>query len=232
MAENGQVALVSGTNRRIGLEIVRHLAERTIAKLLGSRDEKKRRDAAEEPCGNVVVRQLDATDEKAVYRLARRVEEESGRLDALVNNAGIADDRGQRGVDADPTRIREALEANLIGAWRLREAFVPLMRRDGCGRVVNVSGGMGILNDIGGGSAGYCLLRADLNVLTRTLVSELRGSGILVNSACPGWVERDMGGPGASRFAKDGADTPVRAATLPDSGPTGGFFRDRRPIPW
>jgi NAD(P)-dependent dehydrogenase (short-subunit alcohol dehydrogenase family) len=232
MAENRRIALVSGGNRGIGLEIVRQLADKGITAILGSRDEEQGRAAAEGLPDNVVVRQLDVADEKSVERLATSIEEEFERLDILVNNAGIANDRGQRGMDADLDRVREALEANLFGAWRLCEAFIPLMQRHRYGRIVNISSGMGALNDMGGGSPGYRVSKAGLNVLTRILASELRGSGILVNSVCPGWVRTDMGGSGATRSVEEGADTPVWAATLPNNGPTGGFFRDRRPIPW
>ncbi|MDQ3892962.1 MAG: SDR family oxidoreductase [Actinomycetota bacterium] len=232
MTESGRIALVSGGNRGIGREIARQLAQRGITTILGSRDEEKGQAAAKGMNGDVVVRQLDVADEKSVDRLASFVEEEFGRLDVLVNNAGIANDRGQRGVDADLDRVREALEANLFGAWRLCEAFVPLMQRNGYGRIVNVSSGMGALNDMGGGSPAYRVSKTTLNALTRILASELRGSGILVNSVSPGWVRTDMGGSTASRSVEEGADTPVWAATLPNNGPTGGFFRDRRPIPW
>ncbi len=232
MTESGRIALVSGGNRGIGREIARQLAQRGITTILGSRDEEKGQAAAKGMNGDVVVRQLDVADEKSVDRLASFVEEEFGRLDVLVNNAGIANDRGQRGVDADLDRVREALEANLFGAWRLCEAFVPLMQRNGYGRIVNVSSGMGALNDMGGGSPAYRVSKTTLNALTRILASELRGSGILVNSVSPGWVRTDMGGSNASRSVEEGADTPVWAATLPNNGPTGGFFRDRRPIPW
>ena len=232
MTENRRIALVSGGNRGIGLEIVRQLAEKGITAILGSRDEEQGRAAAEGLPDNVIVWQLDVADEKSVDRLATSIEEEFGRLDILVNNAGIANDRGQRGVDADLDRVREALEANLFGAWRLCEALIPLMQRHHYGRIVNISSGMGALNDMGGGSPGYRLSKAGLNVLTRILASELRGSGILVNSVCPGWVRTDMGGSGATRSVEEGADTPVWAATLPNNGPTGGFFRDRRPISW
>jgi NAD(P)-dependent dehydrogenase (short-subunit alcohol dehydrogenase family) len=232
MMESGRIALVSGGNRGIGREIARQLAQRGITTILGSRDEEKGQAAAKGMNGDVVVRQLDVADEKSVDRLASFVEEEFRRLDVLVNNAGIANDRGQRGVDADLDRVREALEANLFGAWRLCEAFVPLMQRNGYGRIVNVSSGMGALNDMGGGSPAYRVSKTTLNALTRILASELRGSGILVNSVSPGWVRTDMGGSNASRSVEEGADTPVWAATLPNNGPTGGFFRDRRPIPW
>jgi NAD(P)-dependent dehydrogenase (short-subunit alcohol dehydrogenase family) len=232
MMEDGRVALVSGANRGIGREIVRQLTERGITTILGSRDEEKGRAAAEGIDGDVRVRQLDVTDEKGIAQLARDVEEEFGRLDVLVNNAGISIDGGQRGVDADLDMVRETLEMNLFGAWRLCEAFVPLMQRNRYGRIVNVSSGMGALNDMGGGSPAYRVSKTSLNALTRILASELRGTGILVNSVCPGWVQTDMGGSGASRAIEEGADTPVWAATLPNNGPTGSFFRDRRQIPW
>jgi NAD(P)-dependent dehydrogenase (short-subunit alcohol dehydrogenase family) len=232
MTEDGRVALVSGGNRGIGLEIVRQLAEMGIMVILGSRDEKEGQTAAQGLSGDVIVRQLDVADVTSVDRLAASVEEEFGRLDILVNNAGISNDEGQRGVDADLGRVREALEANLLGAWRLCEAFIPLMRRHGYGRIVNISSGMAVLNDMGGGSPAYRVSKTALNALTRILASELRGSGILVNSVSPGWVRTDMGGSGASRSVEEGADTPVWAATLPNNGPNGGLFHDRRPIPW
>ncbi len=232
MIEDGRVALVSGANRGIGREIVRQLAEKGITTILGSRDEEKGRTAAEGMNGNVVVKRLDVIDGDSVDRLSSFVEDEFGRLDILVNNAGIANDSGQRGVDADLGSVREALEANLFGAWRLCEAFVPLMQRNGYGRIVNVSSGMGALNDMGGGSPAYRVSKTALNALTRILASELRGSGIFVNSVSPGWVRTDMGGNDASRSVEEGADTPIWAATLPDNGPTGGFFRDRRPVSW
>ncbi len=232
MTEVGRVALVSGANRGIGREIVRQLAEKRITTILGSRNEEKGRTAAEGMNGNVVVKRLDVIDEDSVYRLASFVEDEFGRLDILINNAGIANDSGQRGVDADLDSVREALEANLFGAWRLCEAFVPLMQHNGYGRIVNISSGMGALNDMGGGSPAYRVSKTALNALTRILASELRGSGIFVNSVSPGWVRTDMGGSDASRSVEEGADTPIWAATLPDNGPTGGFFRDRRPVSW
>ena len=232
MAEDGCVALVSGANRGIGREVVRQLAVRGVTTILGSRDEEKGRTAAEGIDGEVVVRRLDVTDEKGIQNLAHEVEEEFGRLDVLVNNAGVSMDSGRRGVNADLDVVRETLELNLFGAWRLCEAFVPLMQRNNYGRIVNVSSGMGALNEMRGGSPAYRVSKTALNALTRILASELRGSGILVNSVCPGWVRTDMGGSGASRSVEEGADTLVWAATLADNGPTGGFFRDRRPIPW
>ena len=232
MAENGRVALVSGGNRGIGLEVCRRLAEEGLNVILGSRDEEAGTRAAEGLPGNVTVRQLDVADARSVENLAASVESEFGRLDVLVNNAGISNDEGQSGAEADLDRVREALEANLFGAWRLCEAAIPHMRREGYGRIVNVSTGLAALEDMGGGSPGYRISKTGLNALTRILASELRGTGILVNAVNPGWVATDMGGANANRSVEEGADGVVWAALLPNNGPTGGFFRDRRHVAW
>ena len=232
MAENGRVALVSGGNRGIGLEVCRRLAEEGLTVILGSRDEQRGREAAEGLAGEVAVRQLDVADAGSVERLAASIENDFGRLDVLVNNAAISNDEGQSGAEADLDRVREALEANLFGAWRLCEAAIPHMRRERYGRIVNVSTGLAALEDMGGGSPGYRISKTSLNALTRILASELRGSGILVNAVNPGWVQTDMGGQNANRTVEEGADGVVWAATLPNNGPTGGFFRDRRHVAW
>ena len=230
--ENARVALVSGANRGIGLEICRQLAERGLTVILGSRDEEKGRRAAEDLSGNVVAHQLDVTDWGSVGRLASSVREDFRHIDVLVNNAGISNDDGQSGAEADLGRVQEALEANLLGAWRLCEVAIPHMKREGYGRIVNVSTGLAALEDMGGGSPGYRVSKTGLNALTRILASELRGSGILINAVNPGWVQTDMGGVGATRSVQEGADGVVWAATLPNNGPTGGFFRDRRHVAW
>jgi NAD(P)-dependent dehydrogenase (short-subunit alcohol dehydrogenase family) len=230
--ENGRVALVSGGNRGIGLEVCRQLSGRGITVVMGSRDAEQGRAAAAELPEGVVVHQLDVADPESVERLARSVEEEFGRLDILVNNAAISNDEGQRGADADLDRVKEALEANLFGAWRLCEVAIPMMQRNGYGRIVNVSTGLASLEDMGGGSPGYRVSKTALNVLTRILASELRGSGILVNAVNPGWVQTDMGGSSATRTVEEGAEALVWAATLPNNGPNGGFFRDREPVAW
>jgi NAD(P)-dependent dehydrogenase (short-subunit alcohol dehydrogenase family) len=230
--ENGRVALVSGGNRGIGLEVCRQLSGRGITVVMGSRDAEQGRAAAAELPEGVVVHQLDVAAPESVERLARSVEEEFGRLDILVNNAAISNDEGQRGADADLDRVKEALEANLFGAWRLCEVAIPMMQRNGYGRIVNVSTGLASLEDMGGGSPGYRVSKTALNVLTRILASELRGSGILVNAVNPGWVQTDMGGSSATRTVEEGAEALVWAATLPNNGPNGGFFRDREPVAW
>jgi len=230
--DNSRVALVSGGNRGIGLEVCRQLSEQGVTVVIGSRDEERGRAAAEGLEGNVVPHQLDVADAGSVDRMADFLEDRFGRLDVLVNNAAIANDDGQSGVEADLDRVKEALEANLFGAWRLCEVAIPLMQRNGYGRIVNVSTGLAALEDMGGGSPGYRVSKTALNVLTRILASELRGSGILVNAVNPGWVQTEMGGSGATRSVQEGAEALVWAATLPNSGPTGGFFRDRSLVAW
>jgi len=127
---------------------------------------------------------------------------------------------------------RETLETNVLGPLALAQALVPFMKRNRYGRIVNISSGMGQLSEMGVGSPAYRVSKTALNALTRILAADLKASGILVNSMCPGWVKTDMGGPTAPRTVEQGADTAVWLATLPDGGPTGGFFRDRKPIPW
>ena len=227
-----RVALVSGGNRGIGREVARQLAEKGLAVVMGSRDPGKGEAVAQELGNGIVATQLDVTDEESVGSAISFVEREFGRLDVLVNNAGIADGWSGAAVEADFDRVKEILETNLFGAWRLAKAALPLMRKNGYGRIVNVSSGMGQLSDMGGHSPGYRVSKTGLNALTRMLAAELEGENILVNSVCPGWVRTDMGGENARRSVEQGADTPVWLATLPDDGPSGGFFRDREPVPW
>jgi NAD(P)-dependent dehydrogenase (short-subunit alcohol dehydrogenase family) len=226
------IALVTGANRGIGLEVVRQLAARGFTAVLGSRDLEKGRAAAE-GLGDLDVdtRRLDVADPDSVRELAGELEEAYGRLDVLVNNAAIHYDTWQRGVDADLDLVHEALETNLFGAWRTTQACLPLLRRSQHGRIVNVSSGSGSLSSMGAGTPAYSVSKAALNALTRILAAELRGDGILVNAVCPGWVATDMGGPGG-RPVEEGAASVMWGVLLPDDGPTGGFYRDGRRVEW
>jgi NAD(P)-dependent dehydrogenase (short-subunit alcohol dehydrogenase family) len=232
-----RVAVVTGGNRGIGLEICRQLAKRgDMRAVLTARDPKKGKAAAEKLRDEglaVESHELDVTSEMSIKTLAGWLAGTWERCDVLVNNAGIlADPRGSRVLDSQVKTYRETLETNLIGPLMLIQALVPLMKRHGYGRIVNLSSGQGQLSDMGVGTPAYRISKTALNALTRTLAAELTGSGILVNSMCPGWVKTDMGGPGAPRTVEQGADTAVWLATLPDDGPNGGFFRDCKPIPW
>src|SRR5829696_8729109 len=227
-----RVALVSGANRGIGRAIARQLVEQGYKVVVGSRDLAKGEAVADELGNGAIAVQLDVTDEESVRSAVSFIEGEFARLDALVNNAGITDGWSGGVADADFDEVKEVLDTNLFGSWRLAKAALPLMRRNGYGRIVNVSSGMGQLSDMGGHSPGYRVSKAGLNALTRMLTAELGNENILVNSVCPGWVRTDMGTQSARLSVEEGADTPVWLATLPDDGPRGGFFRNREPIPW
>jgi NAD(P)-dependent dehydrogenase (short-subunit alcohol dehydrogenase family) len=220
-----RVALVSGSSRGIGAEIARELAaDHGFLVYAGARNPE---DVVEQD-GVVPVR-LDVIDQASVDAARDRIASEVGRLDSLVNNAGIYGDP-VGAADYDLDRAHEVLEVNTFGPWRLIEAFLPLLRESDVPRIVNVSSGAGQLSDMNGGRAAYRVSKAGLNALTRTLASDERW--VKVNTMCPGWVRTDMGGQAAPRSVEQGADTAVWLATLPDDGPSGGFFRDRRPIPW
>jgi NAD(P)-dependent dehydrogenase (short-subunit alcohol dehydrogenase family) len=223
-----RVAVVTGANRGIGREVCRQLAALGWTVVLGARDLDKGRRAA--PEGVTAVR-LDVDDDAGVRAAADEVTERFGRCDAVVNNAAILYDTWARASTADLDVVRAGLETNLFGAWRTTLAFLPLLRRSGHGRVVNVSSEGGSLASMGGGTPAYTVSKTALNALTRMLAAELRADRILVNSICPGWVATDMGGAGG-RPIRDGAASVVWGVTLPDDGPTGGFFRDGQPLPW
>jgi NAD(P)-dependent dehydrogenase (short-subunit alcohol dehydrogenase family) len=225
------IAHVTGANRGIGLEVCRQLSQRGYMVLLGSRDLAKGEQAAAQLPGDLAIspRLLDVADGDSIERLRVQVESEFGRLDVLVNNAAIHYDTWQRALNADLDVVREALETNTFGAWRMCQAFASLLRRSQNARIVNVSSEAGSLTHMGAGTPAYNLSKVGLNALTRMLAAEL--PGILVNAVCPGWVATDMGGAGG-RPVEEGAASVVWAVTLPDSGPTGGFFRDGKPLQW
>jgi NAD(P)-dependent dehydrogenase (short-subunit alcohol dehydrogenase family) len=225
------VAVVTGANRGIGLEVTRQLAERGYLAVLGSRDpEKGERAARELGLDSVVACHLDVSDDDSVRAAAQWVAGSLGRADVLVNNAAILYDTENRAVDVSLDVVRNGLETNLFGAWRTAQALLPMLLRSPRPRIVNVSSGAGSLASMGGGTPVYSVSKASLNALTRLLAGELRGR-VLVNSVCPGWVATDMGGAGG-RPVEQGAAGVVWAATLPDDGPTGGFFRDGREVAW
>lgn len=227
-------AIVTGANRGIGLEVVRQLAHQGMTVILGSRDLQNGELAAATLVAEglqVFPRQLDVTNADSITQLAARVEQEFGRLDVLVNNAGILYDTWQQPSTADLDTVQSALRTNTIGPWRMCQACVPLLRRSQHGRIVNVSSGAGSIASMSDSTPAYSISKAALNAFTRSLAAELKGEGILVNAVCPGWVATDMGGSGG-RPVEDGAASVVWAVMLPDHGPTGGFFRDGKPVPW
>ena len=235
-----RTALVTGANRGLGFEASRQLARAGYRVLLAARDPGKAEAAAKRLRGEkleALALELDVTSDATFAQLKA-----IGTVDALVNNAGVmleSDDNplaagllSRSALDVAPALVRETFETNTLGAYRVIQAVAPGMRERGYGRIVNVSSGLGQLDDMGGGYPAYRVSKTALNALTRIFASELRGTGVLVNSVCPGWVKTDMGGPQAKLAPEEGVKTIVWAATLPDDGPTGGFFRALKPIPW
>lgn len=234
-----RIALVTGANKGIGLEITRQLSGRGITAIVGARDKGRGAAAAARLAQDGIsapVVALDVTSTDSVHAAICEIERQFGRLDILVNNAAILID-GPGGFNASLFDLtaetqRRTFETNVLGCVRTIQAAVPLMRARGYGRIVNVSSGAGQLSAMGMGFPAYRMSKSALNALTRITAAELVGTGILVNACCPGWVRTDMGGPEATRSVEEGADTPVWLATLPDGGPSGAFFRDKREIPW
>jgi NAD(P)-dependent dehydrogenase (short-subunit alcohol dehydrogenase family) len=222
---DGQVALVTGANRGLGTEIATRLADLGATVYAGSRS-----GSNETPEGTERVL-LDVTQEGEVEAAVDGVFDEVGRLDVLVNNAGVMPENGD--IVAEPTRdIDRGLVTNLRGPMLLCKHAVPmLLQREGA-RVVNVSSGMGALAGMDGGSPTYRISKTGLNGLTAYLHGEYREQGLIANSVCPGWVRTDMGGEGASRSVEKGAETPVWLARFAPDSPGGLFWRDRRPIEW
>ena len=230
-----RIALVTGGNRGIGHEVCRQLAQRGLTVVLGSRDIAKGVAAARGLIGaggKVAARQLDVANVQSIRECMTWVRKDLGRIDVLVNNAGIMVDESEADPIEELEIVRETMQTNVYGHLLLSRIAIPIMKSRRYGRIVNLSSGLGSLNEMGAGYIAYRMSKAGVNVVTRVLAAESQGMGILVNSVDPGWVRTDMGGRGATRTVAKGAESVVWLATLPDNGPTGGFFRDRKTVPW
>jgi len=238
MAET-RIALVTGANRGIGLEIVRQLSRGGLTTVLAARNPAKGEAAAARLKSKGIeapVVAIDVTDGENVRAGVADVLGRFGRIDVLVNNAGIL----KEGFAPEDASVFEApidlvmltFATNTVGPLRMIEAIVPGMRARGYGRVVNLSSGAGQLSDMGSGFPAYRMSKAALNALTRLTAAELGPGNVKINAMCPGWVRTELGGPNATRTVDKGAETAVWLATLPADGPSGGFFRDMKPIPW
>ena len=241
MSEPDCVTVITGGNRGIGFETARQLGQQGHLVILTSRDGIKGKAAVDKLQSEgvaVVYHPLDVDREESRLRLFRFIEERYQRLDVLINNAGImpdgAPDAPQNAsvFDTDLDLVRQSMETNLYGPLRLCQLAVPLMRRNGLGRIVNVSSGLAQLSEMRGSFAGYRMSKTALNALTRIVASEVRGENILVNAVSPGWVRTRMGGSNAPRAAAEAVRGITWLATLDDDGPSGGFYQDRMAIPW
>lgn len=232
------VAIVTGAYRGLGYETCRQLAERGYRVILTARREVQGKDAASALRAKglaVDFHPLDVTSEDSMQQLAEYVRANDRRLEVLVNNAGIFPDPAPNSGDsaatkADMETIRAGFETNTLGPLRLCQLLMPLMKSRG--RVVNVSSGMGQLSEMNGCCPGYRLSKTALNAVTRILADEWQASNVKINSVCPGWVKTEMGGEDAPLSIEEGAGGIIWAATLPDDGPSGGFFRHGEPIDW
>jgi len=232
-----RIALVTGGNRGLGFETCRQLAKSGFTVLLTARDPNKGNLAVNELTDkeglDVIFYLLDVTNKDHINTISKQIEQRFGRLDALVNNAAIHYDPWQYAIDADLNLAEQAMVTNVYGPWRLCQIFIPLMKRNEYGRIVNVSSLGGSLHYIKeGGAPAYSISKAALNVLTRKLAAELQGTGILVNSIDPGWLATEMGGPGGGSV-QEGTHGIIWAATLSGHGPSAGFFYGQgKPVPW
>jgi NAD(P)-dependent dehydrogenase (short-subunit alcohol dehydrogenase family) len=230
---DNRVALVTGANRGIGLEVVRQLAAMGWCVILTARNEPNGRKAAEKLMeGGLDIRfyRLDVTETESIRRLADAVKVEPGRLDVLVNNAGVFMEDDRRASEVKMDVLRSTMETNFFGPILLSQALIPLLLKSDDPRIINVSSGLGQLSDGGGGYPAYSISKASLNMMTVQLAEDL-GGRVKVNSVCPGWVRTGMGGSGAPRGVEKGAESIVWLATSP-SAPNGKFIRDRKEIPW
>lgn len=235
LAADQRVALITGANRGIGLEIARQLAGRGFHVIIGARDDSSGRaavDGIESSGGKATLIRIDVSDSQSVHEAVEQFGKISNRLDVLVNNAGIYPDEGVTIATVPRTLMVKTFQTNVFGPLETVQAFLPYLRRATRARIINISSGYGQLEGMSPDAPSYCLSKLALNGLTIMLADNLRADGIAVNSMCPGWVRTDMGGRNATRSVEQGADT---AVWLSDEAPhesTGQFFRDRQAIAW
>jgi NAD(P)-dependent dehydrogenase (short-subunit alcohol dehydrogenase family) len=236
------IVLVTGANKGIGYEIAAGLGALGWSVGVGARDDQRREAAVEKlraAGADAFGVPLDVTDDASVAAAAGLIEDRAGRLDVLVNNAGITGGMPQTPSAVDPATVRAAVETNVIGVIRVTNAMLPLLRRSASPRIVNMSSSVGSLTlqttpgtEMGPISVAYAASKTFLNAVTVQYVKELRDTGILINAACPGYVATDLNGFRGVRTPEQGAAIAIRLATLPDDGPNGGFFDDAGAVPW
>ncbi|WND03543.1 SDR family oxidoreductase [Temperatibacter marinus] len=232
-----QIALVTGSNKGIGEAIATGLAAEGYTVLITSRSLAKAVAVAQrltQDGGKAYGFELDVTNEEAVDHFAQQILNQFGQVDILVNNAGIALDQWVQGQNLDLDYMRETFAVNVFAPLHLIQKFLPQMKKQAFGRIVNVSSELGSLETMEmAGTVAYRSSKTALNAVTKLLALEIEdGEDIQINAACPGWVKTALGGPEAPRSPKEGADTALWLATQPKNGPNGKLFRDRSLYPW
>jgi NAD(P)-dependent dehydrogenase (short-subunit alcohol dehydrogenase family) len=230
-----RVAVVTGANRGMGLETCRALLRLGLRVVMTGRDEEdiqRARAGFKDAEANLIAVRMDVTDPESIRAAHRVIVSEMDRVDVLVNNAAILLHESSSVLSIPAEGFQQTFDTNLFGVIEVCRAIVPSMAERRYGRVVNVSSGAGQLARMSTYAPAYSMSKAALNALTRILAATYRGRGVLANAVDPGWVRTDMGGRSAPRSLAQGVDTTVWLATLPDDGPTGGFFHDRRPVDW
>ncbi|MBT2738838.1 SDR family oxidoreductase [Bacillus sp. ISL-7] len=235
MSKDIKVALVTGGNRGIGLELVKQLALNGFKVILASRDPEMGHEAAQrlkESNLDVSFVVMDVDKQESIHQAAITVNERYGRLDVLINNAGVYLDENKKLVAMDPSILERTMTTNFFGTYHVIRSFIPLMEKQGYGRIINVSSEYGAMSEMSyQGVGAYKLSKFALNGLTRLVAAEINGD-IKINAVDPGWVSSDMGGPSAPRTPKQAAESIQWLATVGPEGPNGGFFRDGKRIDW
>lgn len=228
-----KIAVVTGGNRGIGFEICRQLGELGLKVVLTARNTDKGEAAVnqlKQQGFDVDFEQLEVGDEESTRQLAQRLSEKYDRIDALINNAGILPNSNAIG-EVSIDEAKKVFDTNFFGPAMLIKALLPLLKKSGDARIINLSSGMGAFNESNGGHFAYRTSKTALNGLTSVVAHDLANTSIKINSMCPGWVKTDMGGESAPRTVAQGADTAVWLATGESVG-SGKFYRNRREIKW
>lgn len=235
MTHDKQVALVTGGNRGIGYELVKHLSLSGLNVILASRDHEMGNKAVQklkELNLDVSCIEMDVSNHESITQAAITLNEQYGRLDVLINNAGVYLDENENLLTMDPSILQKTMETNFFGVYHVMRSFIPLMEKQGYGRIINISSEYGAMSEMSSPGVGaYKLSKFALNGLTRLVAAETKGD-IKINAVDPGWVSSDMGGPSAPRTPREAAESILWLATIGSEGPNGGFFRDGKQIPW
>jgi NAD(P)-dependent dehydrogenase (short-subunit alcohol dehydrogenase family) len=235
MSKDIKVALVTGGNRGIGYELVKQLALKGFKVILASRDSKIGYEATQklkELDLDVSCVEMDVTNQESIHQAAVAINEKYGRLDVLINNAGVYLDENKKLLNMDPSILEKTMATNFYGVYHVIHSFIPLMEKQRYGRIINISSEYGAMSEMSyQGVGAYKLSKLALNGLTQLVAAEIKGD-IKINAVDPGWVSSDMGGPSAPRTPKQAAESILWLATIGPEGPNGGFFRNGKPIDW